>query len=202
MASIERVIVTVYLPRSRRERAAKGRPEKIPQQEWDSQNWKLGFVKLEGYLDECEGTRWLANPAHAKLVADSLRFFAGERYDLISYVILPSHFQWLFRPLPEWVATLPTTPRVRSPRERIMNSARRFSALRCNRLLNRTGEYWQHESYDHWVRDLDEWERIIHYIENNPVKAGLVQDPSDWVFSSAYVRKQPGLEFGSPIPKS
>ena len=38
---------------------------------------------------------------------------------------------------------------------------------------NRTGQFWQHESYDHWTRDLVELERIIRYIEENPVKAGL-----------------------------
>jgi putative transposase len=41
-------------------------------------------------------------------------------------------------------------------------------------MLGRTGEpFWRRESYDHWVRNDDEWRRIAAYIENNPVKAGL-----------------------------
>jgi hypothetical protein len=47
---------------------------------------------------------------------------------------------------------------------------------------------WQDESYDHWARDEEEMIRIIHYIENNPVKAGLCLKPSDWHWSSARLR--------------
>jgi REP element-mobilizing transposase RayT len=39
---------------------------------------------------------------------------------------------------------------------------------------------WQSESYDHIVRDEDEFYRIINYIINNPVKAGLVENWQDW----------------------
>ena len=50
-----------------------------------------------------------------------------------------------------------------------------YTAREANRLLGRTGQpFWQGESYDHWVRDETEFIRIIAYIENNPVKAGLV----------------------------
>jgi len=52
----------------------------------------------------------------------------------------------------------------------------------------RTGEpFWQKESYDHWVRNPSELEKIRTYIENNPVKAGLVRNPQDYLWSSAGV---------------
>src|ERR1039458_3349857 len=55
---------------------------------------------------------------------------------------------------------------------------RPFQRLEANLILARTGQpFWQHESYDHWVRDQLELERIVAYIENNPVKAGLVAEP-------------------------
>jgi type I restriction enzyme R subunit len=66
-------------------------------------------------------------------------------------------------------------------------------------LLNRNGTFWQHESFDHWVRDVEEMERIMRYIEENPVKAGLVSSAALWPYSSAFVRKQLGLEWGQPI---
>jgi putative transposase len=53
----------------------------------------------------------------------------------------------------------------------------------CNKELNRTGKFWHHESYDHYVRDEAELDRIIKYIVNNPVKAGLVNDWKDWKFT-------------------
>ena len=67
-------------------------------------------------------------------------------------------------------------------------------------MLRRTGAFWQSESYDHWVRDDDELLRIIDYIENNPVKAGLAALPEDYRWSSARIRKQLGLKPGDAIP--
>jgi hypothetical protein len=40
------------------------------------------------------------------------------------------------------------------------------------------------------VRDEDELERIVLYIINNPVKAGLVDDWNDWPFT--YVNPELG----------
>ena len=100
---------------------------------------------------------------------------------------MPSHFHLVFEPDSEWAETLAEE---RSPREVIMHSLDRHSARECNRVLGRTGEFWQHESYDHVVRDEAELERIVQYIENNPVKAGLCGRPEEWRFSSAWKRKR------------
>lgn len=78
----------------------------------------------------------------------------------------------------------------RSPLSSIMHSLKSYTASQANRILDRTGRFWQHESYDHWVRDLDELERIADYIRLNPVRAGLCALPTDWTFSSTYERVQ------------
>jgi hypothetical protein len=60
------------------------------------------------------------------------------------------------------------------------------SAREANLLLGRTGKpFWLYKSYDHCVRDTDELNRIIHYVERNPVKAGLVDSAGAWSWSSA-----------------
>ena len=70
-----------------------------------------------------------------------------------------------------------------------MKSLKGASAREANRILSRTGEaFWQAESYDHWVRDETEWNRIANYIEENPVKAGLVRRAADYRWSSAFQR--------------
>jgi hypothetical protein len=67
-----------------------------------------------------------------------------------------------------------------------MKSLKGYTAHEVNRLLGRTGvPFWQRESYDHWVRDQPEWQKIVAYIENNPVKAGLVSRAEDYRWSSA-----------------
>ena len=80
-------------------------------------------------------------------------------------------------------------PRV--PTSRLLKSLKGCTAYQPNRVLGRTGEpFWQRESYDHWVRNQEEWRRIAAYIENNPVKAGLVKAPEQWPFSSARFRDE------------
>lgn len=61
----------------------------------------------------------------------------------------------------------------------LKGSASRF----CNLELERNGAFWQKESYDHYVRNDEELCRIVEYILNNPVKAGLVKYWEDWKFS-------------------
>jgi REP element-mobilizing transposase RayT len=56
----------------------------------------------------------------------------------------------------------------------------------ANHVLGRTGTaFWQNESFDHWVRSGEELQGLIAYVENNPVKAGLVETKEQWRWSSA-----------------
>src|SRR5262249_25099207 len=132
---------------------------------------------------------------------DSLYHFAGTRYDLLAFTVMPSHLHCLFRPCEGWVASLKDADQ-RTARERIMQSLKRYTGRECNRLLGRQGTFWQAESYDHWVRGLDEFERIVAYIEGNPVETGLATAPEDWPYSSARDRKERGLVIGKPLTRS
>lgn len=64
-----------------------------------------------------------------------------------------------------------------------MQSIKGYSAREANRLLNRKGQFWEPESYDHEVRDLNEFWRIVRYILRNPVKARLADTWEAWPFS-------------------
>ena len=60
------------------------------------------------------------------------------------------------------------------------------TARQANLILGRTGEaFWQDESFDHRVRDEAELDRLVHYVEHNPVSAGLAANPHAWHWSSA-----------------
>jgi putative transposase len=162
------------------------RPPHIPLKDWKTIVWKKTFVAREAWLDGRPVARHLAEPTLAAIVAGALRFFSGERYDLLAWVVMPSHFHWVFRPRDEWISTLADFDK-RTPRERIMHGIKRDSALKCNRVLGLSGPFWQDESYDHVVRDEDELARIVEYIELNPVKAGLCASRETWQWSSAYI---------------
>jgi len=71
-----------------------------------------------------------------------------------------------------------------------MHSLKSYTANEGNKILGRSGSFWQRESYDHWVRDEDELERIVNYIRNNPVAAGLTDHAHEWRWSSCYDRFQ------------
>lgn len=48
--------------------------------------------------------------------------------------------------------------------------------------------FWQHESFDRYIRNRKHFIGVIDYIENNPVKAGLCEQKQDWRFSSAHFK--------------
>ena len=64
-----------------------------------------------------------------------------------------------------------------------MQSLKGYTARKANQLLGRSGAFWHHESYDHCVRNSNEWRRIVNYVLNNPVKAGLVDEWEKWRWS-------------------
>src|SRR6266849_4243219 len=132
------------------------------------------FVWMDRYLDTTRhGPMYLAQESLARIVVASLRRGAVlGHYDLGAYVVMSNHVHVLL------------LPKV-SP-SRLLQSLKGATAREANRILGRTGEtFWQAESYDHWVRDDQERERIAAYIENNPVKAGLVGRAEDYCWSSA-----------------
>jgi DNA polymerase III subunit alpha len=120
--------------------------------------------ELEGRLDEGLGECWLKNQKVASVVENALRHFDGERYLLGNYVIMPNHVHVLVRPVMEHKLY------------EILHSWKSFSAKEANKALNRTGEFWQDESFDHIVRDESSLEKFSSYIQENPKKAGLRQN--------------------------
>ncbi len=79
----------------------------------------------------------------------------------------------------------------RSPLSQIMHSLKSYTANEANKVLNSSGQFWQRESYDHWVRDDAELARIAEYIANNAVNANLAKNAWDWPYCSAHDRKHP-----------
>ena len=46
------------------------------------------------------------------------------------------------------------------------------------------GSFWQKRYYDRNVRDAREFSIKLRYLHRNPVKRGLVIDPTEWKWSS------------------
>lgn len=141
------------------------------------------FGRYDDWLDRCEvGTRWLEESKIANIVIEKIHSLTGERYQLLTYCIMPNHVRLLIKSFVKEhlehrgkSAKYPVTDTLRL----LKGSTARY----CNQALGRDGVFWQHESYDHYVRDEEELDRTIRYILNNPVKAGLVDDWKKWPFT-------------------
>jgi putative transposase len=160
------------------------RPQNISLSNWERRLHKLWFARMDELLDSEPAVRHFERADIAQIVADSMSHFADVRYLSIAWVVMPSHIHWLFQPLPEFSQTV---PRGKSPREVILHSLKSFTANECNKAMGLNGQFWQRESYDHWIRDNDELERAIAYILHNPVRAGLVDGAEKYRYSSAFV---------------
>ena len=82
------------------------------------------------------------------------------------------------------------TPQI--PLSALLRKVKGPTALRANRLLGASGSFWQDEYFDRMVRNEQEYRRIRQYIESNPVNAGLVASPEDFVWSSAHGESRRG----------
>jgi putative transposase len=150
------------------------------------------FELVERHLDFAKsGPLDLKEPGAAQIVENAILFGAADRHELFAWCVMANHVHVLIKPV--W--TLP----------RITQGIKGFTAHEINILQSRRGRvFWQDESYDHWVRDEEELHRIIAYIENNPVAAGLCACPEDWFWSSARHRLNwpPGQPFRGLVADS
>jgi len=135
------------------------------------------FKKYEDQLDNAAaGPTWLRKKEVANLIEESIHYRNGKFYDLYAYCIMPNHLHIAYKHLIQKEGK-------KNPVTDIMRNFKRYTARECNRLLNRTGSFWQAESYDRVIRDWEELEKTIIYILNNPVKTGLVKSWENWPYS-------------------
>ena len=135
-----------------------------------------GPATIDGSLVGGHGTCWLRDPAVADLAQSALLHFDGQRYRLLAWCIMPNHVHVVVEPCAEHSLGA------------IVHSWKSFSANHANRLLARSGPFWDRDYFDRYIRDEGHLERTIYYVENNPVKAGLTAVSSAWPWSSRRLR--------------
>jgi REP element-mobilizing transposase RayT len=138
------------------------------------------FERWEEQLHKADfGPRWLAQPEIARIVQEAFHYRDGKVFDLHAYCIMSNHVHLVFEPL--------STSECHSdvlPLYKILQSLKRHTARQANLVLGREGAFWQDESYDRVIRDQEEYTRIIQYVLQNPVKAGLVSqwEEGQWTY--------------------
>lgn len=149
------------------------------------------FVKFEDIMHQANnGAMWMKDERIAEAVAVSLQKLNGDAYRLDAYCVMSNHVHAVLKPFlsetelsesfdengrPSFAGEHPSL-------SRIMQSLKGGSSRECNRILSRTGQFWEHESFDHVVRQ-GKFYQTIKYVLNNPVKAGLVSEWREWRWS-------------------
>ena len=129
------------------------------------------------YEDSGHGACWLRDRRIAALVEDALLFFDGQRYRLIAWCIMPNHCHALIETEEAW------------PLAGVVHSWKSYTAHAANRILGRSGEFWYREYHDRFIRDERHFTNALSYIEQNPVKAGLVAQQEEWRWGSGWWRR-------------
>jgi REP element-mobilizing transposase RayT len=110
----------------------------------------------------------------AALLREALDF-CRQRYGflVLCYVIMPDHFHTI------------VVPRAGDQVSGVMRYVKGRFARRYNAAHGTSGAVWQPRFYDVGIRTESELLVRIRYVEENPVRAGLADQPADYPFSSA-----------------
>lgn len=134
--------------------------KELSREDWNLYN-RLFNDRVEEWLHSGYGSCLLKKKENAEIMAKTLRFFDGERYNLDEWVIMPNHIHVLVRPKEGFHLN------------QILHSWKSYSAHMINKLENRKGELWMRESFDHIVRNEQSLEHYRKYIRENPIKGGM-----------------------------
>ena len=97
---------------------------------------------------------------------------AGE-YFVHSYVIMPNHLHVIL------------TPGNSTTLERAAGLIKGGSSYEIGQRFGGHAPVWQPGFAEHQIRDYDDFRKHVRYIEENPVKAGLVEKPELYPYGSA-----------------
>jgi len=126
---------------------------------------KLYSERVESFLDAGAGECLLKKPEIAQIVADALKHFDQERYELLAWCVMPNHVHVVVHPL------------AGHELKDILHSWKSFTAKKINAMLGRTGTLWRDEYYDHLIRDEEDFNHAVNYVAQNPGKIGLQNWP-------------------------
>lgn len=139
---------------------------------------------FDSALDRSIGQCLLKDPLCASIVQNELLRLDGDRYRLIAWCVMPNHVHVVIE------QTLDLAGTVRRWKS--------WTAREINSVLKRTGPIWRREYFDRFARDEKHLHTMVHYVEHNPVAAGVVASAIDWRWSSAAHRQFAGQGPGGP----
>ena len=128
-----------------------------------------------------------------ELLIKNIKYYQKKyNFVILGYVIMPSHFHWIVE-----------VNKSHGTISDIMRDIKKYSAWdimdyvskrkneydkvfieSSNRYTDQKRKFWKPRFYDEVIRNEKMFWSKLHYIHNNPVKAGLVTKPEDFRYSS------------------
>jgi len=129
---------------------------------------------LHEQLDRCHGSCVLGHEGPRQSVVDSLMFFHGQRLWMGDFVVMPNHVHAIVLPFGGWEL------------EDLLGSVKKWTSREIGQWLrnqpaarqpagpsHNKPRFWQHESYDRIIRDVEELLIFRAYIARNAIDAHL-----------------------------
>jgi putative transposase len=123
----------------------------------------------------CQRQRLFVVESYVRLFLKTVYTYRRQgRFELHAFVLMPEHVHLLLTPAPG--VTL----------ERSIQFIKGGYSHALGVEVCRKGEVWQRGFTDHRIRDAEDFDIHRGYIDQNPVKRGLVSAASDYRYCSAY----------------
>jgi REP element-mobilizing transposase RayT len=115
----------------------------------------------------------LNDAALAAILTRAFHFYADKKYELHAYCVMSNHVHLLIRALKReegeyyLIADL-------------VRAIKRYTAYEINKILRINCQFWDDFYFDRIIRNERNYNAVVEYILNNPVKAGLVNKAKQW----------------------
>jgi putative transposase len=119
-------------------------------------------------------TIYLTSEKNRYIIENALQFWEGKRIENHAYCIMPNHIHWIL-----------TVKKMNKENkliylQDILHSVKLYTAIRINNVENKSGQLWEHESFDTTLRSMEHFYNAMNYTLQNPVSAGLVKNWKEW----------------------
>ncbi len=169
--------VTIHLrgaiPSEAQERIRRMAAELRSADDQESDCARMIFLEMERWLDRSGYVAHLAQPQLCDMVVEAMSYRQQRRiWEMHSYAIMPSHLHMFF----DFNDSLLL--------KHELEEFKRWTGHRAAQIAPELADnrFWQTEWFDHWSRHEESDEKIVRYIRNNPVKAGLATEVGQYPY--------------------
>jgi putative transposase len=144
---------------------------------------KKYLIELDGILDKIEtGPHYLKDLSIIQIIDKEIKRYDGTLYNLIAYCIMSNHVHLVIDTAVQLENLKEDTELMQSyqPLDKILKQIKGSTSRYINLFLHRSGQFWERESFDIYIRNEKMLNNVISYTLNNPMKAGIVENWEDF----------------------